>query len=136
MTSHRRTVSALALGAAVAFTTLPAAYAQPTQPQSPDGKPAPLARQVTDKEIDDFAAAATEIREINKQWAPKVDEASKQGPEAEQKVRDQALMEMAQAVERKGMSVDRYQEIFTVARADPDIRRKIVERMPKTDKTE
>jgi hypothetical protein len=132
MTSPRSIVSSLALGAALAFTALPAAWAQPTQPSAPGGQPAPLARQVTDKEIDDFAAAATEIREINKQWAPKLDEAAKQGPEAQEKVRDQALGEMAKAVERKGMSVDRYQEIFTVARADPEIRRKIVERMPKT----
>ena len=130
MALTRSLCAAAALGAAFVFAAAPAAVGQQSPSPQPEGK-APQAQQVSDKEIELFAAAATEVRQLNKQWAPKVEDAAKQGPEAEQKAREQALTEMAQAVERKGMTVDRYQQIFTVARADPEVRRKIIEKMPK-----
>lgn len=130
MALNRHVLSAAVIGAAVACLAVPAVQAQ--QPAPPQGQ-APQAQPVSDKEIETFAAAASEVRQLNKQWAPKVEEAAKQSPEAAQKVRAQALQEMAQAVERKGMSVDRYQQIFEVARNDQEVRRKIVERMPKDD---
>jgi hypothetical protein len=124
--------AAAALGAALVVAPAAVAVAQQGSSPQPESK-APQPQQVSDKEIEVFAAAATEVRQLNKQWAPKVEEAAKQGPEAEQKAREQALTEMAQAVERKGMTVDRYQQIFTVARADPEVRRKIIEKMPKDE---
>jgi len=107
---------------------VPAVQAQQSPPQ---GQTQPQPTAVSDKEIETFAAAATEVRQLNKQWSPKVQEAAKQGADAAEKTRQQALGEMAQAVERKGMSVDRYQQIFEIAQADRDVQRKIVERMPK-----
>ncbi len=101
------------------------------QSPSPPPQSQPQQTNVSDKEIDTFAAAATEVRQLNKQWSPKVQEAAKQSPEAAEKTRQQALTEMAQAVERKGMSVDRYQQIFEIAQADREVQRKIVDRMPK-----
>ncbi|TWT09958.1 DUF4168 domain-containing protein [Reyranella sp. CPCC 100927] len=108
---------------------VPSVVAQSTAP--PPGQTQPQPTNVSDKEIDTFAAAATEVRQLNKQWSPKVQEAAKQSPEAAEKTRQQALTEMAQAVERKGMSVDRYQQIFEIAQADREVQRKIVDRMPK-----
>lgn len=109
----------------------PAAQAQ-QQPQTAPGE-APQSQAVSDKEIETFAAAATEVRRLNKQWAPRLEAAANESKEAEEAVRRQALTEMAQAVEDKGMSVDRYEQIFTVAQSNGDVRRKIVDRMPKED---
>ena len=125
----RRIPFAAAVGAALVCLAVPAAQAQ--QPQQPAPGQAPQTQAVSDQEIETFVAAAVEVRQLNKQWAPKVEAAANQGKEAQQAVRRQALTEMAQAVERKGMSVDRYQQIFTVAQSDSEVRRKIVERMPK-----
>lgn len=108
---------------------VPSVLAQTSAP--PPGQSQPQTTTVSDKEIDTFAAAATEVRQLNKQWSPKVQEAAKQSAEAAEKTRQQALGEMAQAVERKGMTVDRYQQIFEIAQADREVQRKIVERMPK-----
>jgi hypothetical protein len=127
----RNLVVAAALGAACGLVAPPAIRAQ--QSPAPPAQPAPQVKPVSDQEIDTFVAAATEVRALNKQWTPKVQEAARQSPEAEQQVRQQALTEMAQAVERKGMSVDRYKQIFQVARSDPEVRRKIVEKMPKDE---
>jgi hypothetical protein len=132
MALNRSLLPVAILGAALAGTSLPAAQAQ--QPKSPSPpQQQPQQQMVSDQEIETFAAAATEVRQLNKQWAPKLDAAQKESAEAAQSVRNQALQEMAQAVERKGMSVERYEQIFTVARNDPEVRRKIVEKMPKDD---
>jgi hypothetical protein len=134
MALTRGILSVAAVGAALVCLPLYAATAQQQPPAQPQQGPTNEKKaSISDKEIETFAAAATEVRQLNKQWAPKVEEAAKKSPEAEKQVRNQALQEMAQAVERKGMSVDRYEEIFTVARADPEVRRKIVEKMPKDD---
>ena len=132
MPLNRSILSVAALSAVLACMAVPPAQAQQQQPQPPQGQPQ-QPQQVSDKEIETFAAAAIEVRQLNKQWAPKVEAAAKESHEAGEAVRRQALMEMAQAVERKGMSVDRYEQIFAVAQSDRDVRRKIVERMPKED---
>jgi hypothetical protein len=130
MPLNRSMLSVAAIMAALACVAAsPAQAQQKAPPQAPAQKP----EVVSDKEIETFAAAATDVRQLNKQWAPKVEAASKESPEAGEAMRRQALEEMAQAVERKGLSVDRYQEIFQAAQADPEVRQKIIERMPKGD---
>ena len=60
-----------ALSAVLVLTSASLPVAQQTPSPQPEGK-APQAQQVSDKEIELFAAAATEVRQLNKQWAPKV----------------------------------------------------------------
>jgi hypothetical protein len=112
---------------AATLTGAPAAAVHAQQPpQTQQG-------QISEKEIETFAAAASEVRQLNRQWGPKLDAAMKESAEAAQTLRNQALQEMAQAVERKGMSVERYEQIFLAANSDADVRRRIVEKMPKED---
>ncbi|WP_178133692.1 DUF4168 domain-containing protein [Vineibacter terrae] len=134
MALNRSFLPLATMGLALSCLLVPAAVAQQANP--PQGGPPmqqPPAAAVSDQEIETFVAAATEVRNLNKQWTPKVQEAAKQGPQAEQQTRAQALREMALAVEKKGMSVDRYQQIFEVARNDREMQRKIVEKMPKDE---
>ncbi len=132
MALNRSFLPLATMGIALVCLLAPAAVAQQANPPSAPKQQQPPAA-VSDQEIDTFVAAATEVRNLNKQWTPKVQEAAKQGPQAEQQTRAQALREMALAVERKGMSVDRYQQIFEVARNDREMQRKIVEKMPKDE---
>src|SRR5262245_4123750 len=117
MPPNRVILSIAAVGATLVFSAVASSVQaqQQPQPQTQPQESKPQAKPVSDKEIETFAAAATEVRQLNKQWAPKVEAAENESPEAAEAVRRQALTEMAQAVERKGMSVDRYEEIFTVA---------------------
>jgi hypothetical protein len=131
MSLNRSILSITAVMAALTCVAVPAAQAQQQVPPPQGQTSQPQA--ISDKEIETFAAAATEVRQLNKQWTPKLEAAANESKEAEEAVRQQALTEMAQAVERKGMSVDRYEQIFSVAQSDGNIRRKIVERMPKEE---
>jgi hypothetical protein len=100
------------------------AQQQQRSPQLQTQQPA-----VSDKEIQAFAAAASEVRQLNQKWIPKVQAAAQQGPDAEQKARQQAMAEMTQAVQKKGLSVDQYNKMVALAQADPEVQRKIQERM-------
>jgi hypothetical protein len=100
------------------------AQQQQRSPQLQTQQPA-----VSDKEIQAFAAAATEVQQLNRKWLPKMQAAAQQGPDAEGKARQQALAEMTDAVQKKGLSVDQYNSILQLAQADPEVQRKVQQRM-------
>ena len=113
--------AALALGAV----SMAQAQQQQRSPQVQTQQPA-----VSDKEIQAFAAAATEVQQLNRKWVPRVQAAAEQGPDAENKARQQARAELTEAVQKKGLSVDRYNSILQLAQADPELQRKIQQRLP------
>jgi hypothetical protein len=115
-----------AMTGALTLGTVSTAQAQQQQPspQLQTQQPA-----VSDKEIQAFAAAASEVRQLNQKWLPKVQAAAQQGPDAEQKARQQAMAEMTQAVQKKGLSVDQYSKIVELAQVDPEVQRKVQQRM-------
>jgi hypothetical protein len=115
-----------AMTAALTVWAVPAAQGQ-QQPRPPQSQTQQSA--VSDKEIQAFASAASEVRQLNQKWVPQVQAAAQQGPDAEQKVRQQAMAEMTQAVQKKGLSVDRYSTILDQAQTDPELNRKVQERM-------
>ena len=114
--------------AALTAGTVAVAQTQPQQQQRAPQLQAPKT-VVSDKEIQAFAAAATEVRHLNQKWIPQVQQAAKQGPDAEQKTRQQAMAEMTQAVQKRGLSVDQYSRILDQTQTDPDLNRKVQERM-------
>jgi len=131
MAMGRSILPAIALvTAALTVGTVASAQQQqrPQQQRAPQSQTQPSA--VSDKEIQAFAAAATEVRQLNQKWIPQVQAAAQQGPDVEQKTRQQAMAEMTQAVEKNGLSVDRYTRILDMTQTDPDLNRKVQERMP------
>lgn len=131
MAMGRTILPAIALvTAALTVGTVASAQQQqrPQQQRAPQAQPQSSA--VSDKEIQAFAAAATEVRQLNQKWLPQVREAAKQGPDAEQKTRQMAMAEMTRAVEKKGLSVERYSMILDQTQTDPELNRKVQERMP------
>ena len=123
-----RSILSIAMTAVLMCGAVPAALGQ----QQPSGVQTRQPQTVNDKDIQAFAAAAGDVRQINRNWTPKIQAASKEGPEAEQKARQDALAEMTQAVQKNGLSVDRYNQIADLADTDPEVNRKIKERMQKT----
>jgi hypothetical protein len=123
-----RSLLSVATIVAAAAAAAPVALAQ-TQ-QQPQGQQREPAASVTDQDIVAFVAAATEVRQLNQTWVPRVQEAAKKGKGEEESARKQALTEMTQAVQKNGLSVDRYQEIYAIAQSDPEVARKVREKMP------
>jgi hypothetical protein len=108
-----------ATAVAASFLALPAA-AQNQSPPAPQEAPA----KVSDGELKAFADAAVEVQKIRDNWHPRIQAApdAKAGDE----LRQQAQAEMVSAVEAKGLTVEKYQEIYQLAQIDPDVRQKVV----------
>ena len=73
----------------------------------------------TDAELKSFAGAVVEVHRINDSYIPKLQAAST--PDEEQQLETAALREMVQAVEKEGISVEKYEEILTKAQTNRDI---------------
>ncbi len=57
--------------------------------------------------------------------APDLEAAAKESPAAAQVTRQQALEEMMQAVEKSGLTVEKYNDIYDQTVANPDIQRRV-----------
>jgi hypothetical protein len=130
-------LSALAATALLLGATVPVAAQNPAT-QSPAARtPAPLAPQanmnVQEAELQQFAQAVGEIRQLRRKWMPQVEAAAQsQGPDAALKVQDEAYTEMVGAVEKKGLSLKRYNEIASLAENDPELQQRLAAHIPPT----
>jgi GTP1/Obg family GTP-binding protein len=78
----------------------------------------------SDAELKSFAVAALEVQRINDAYLPKLKTAST--PEEQKQVEKVATDEMVKAVEKEGMSVDKYKEIMNHAQSNPEIADKVM----------
>ncbi len=85
--------------------------------------PAPTAP--SDKELQQFVAASAEVSKINSASLPKREAAANAA--AAEKLEDEATAQMEKAVQAKGLTTERYTEIYTVMQADPAIKAKVAE---------
>ena len=84
---------------------------------------------IDDGDIQAFAAAAIDVRKVRMKWLPQMQQAAKQGADAERKTEQQAMQEMAMAVEKNGLSIEKYNAIIDLAQSDPLIQRRIAQEM-------
>lgn len=97
-------------------------------PAAAQSQPPAAAQQapgaVSDVELQAFAQATVDVQKIRDDWQPRIQAApdAKAGDE----LRQQAQAEMVSAVEAKGLSVEKYQEIYQLAQVDPGVRQKVV----------
>lgn len=108
------TVAVLGIAAA------PISWAQTGQP--PAAQPA---LSYSDDELKSFVVAALEVQRINSVYLPKLQAAAT--PEEQQQVRAAASEEMVQAVEKNGLSVDKYKEILDQAQTNPAVAGRVKE---------
>ena len=122
MTRHRIAIAAVAATALAAGLSLPA-FAQ-TEPEAPQAtQPA----APSDEDLQSYAAAATQIQAIVQEWQPQIEGA--ETPEEATELGTQAQVQMVEAVEAEGLSVDEYNQITQLAQADPDLQAQIMSYM-------
>jgi hypothetical protein len=126
MKIHTRVLSLL-LGL-VGFACAPAAFSQTLQ-QPPVAQ---SASSYSDSELKSFAVAALEVQRINDNYVPKIQSA--QSTEEQQQLQQSASQEMVRAVEKEGMSVDKYKEILSHAQTDPAVAERVKEHLRSTDR--
>jgi len=101
----------------------PSSRAQQTEPSAElSGDPSSAsepAQSYSDSELKSFAGAVVEVHRINDAYIPRLQAAST--PDEEQQIEAAALREMVQAVEKEGISVEKYEEILTQAQTNRDI---------------
>ena len=83
----------------------------------------------SDDELKSFVVAALEVQRINSNYLPKLQAAAT--PEEQQQVRAAASEEMVQAVEKNGLSVDKYKEILDQAQTNPAVADRVKEHIKK-----
>jgi Domain of unknown function (DUF4168) len=76
----------------------------------------------SDNELKSFAAAAVEVHRINSGYLPKMAEAT---PDQQRALEQQALRETTAAVEKQGLTSDKYDEILTAAQTRPEVATKV-----------
>jgi len=110
--------AAIVLGIALGIGPTAIIWAQDAKPPQSSSQ-----QDFSDQELKQFAMAALEVQRINDEYMPKMKTAST--PEQRKEIESEALAKMEKAVTDKGLTVDSYKEIYSVARNDPEIAKRI-----------
>jgi len=86
-------------------------------------EPALAPEEITDQQLESFAAAALAVNEVGREWARRI-QATEDESEVEQ-MQVQAQEEMAAAVEEEGLTVEEYNAIYAAAESDEEINAEI-----------
>lgn len=78
---------------------------------------------VSDEEIESFAAAMSDVQQLGQEWTQRMEETEDQEELSE--MQQQAQEEMIGAIEDHGMTVEEYNEIATAAQQDPELAQEI-----------
>src|SRR5579859_4803403 len=105
----------------------------PVNAQAPSGAPAPSAApespdspRLSDQKLDAAAAAIARVAFLRQNYERQLAQAD---PAEREKIAEQASGDLAKAVNDQGLSVDEYNSIVDRARTDPDVRKKILDRL-------
>lgn len=121
--SAKLAIGALALGL-VAGWNAPAAAQTATEPQGEtqmQQEAEPL--RLTDDDLRSYAMAAVQVQRISEAYQPRMEAA--ESAQQQEELRNQAMEEMVQAVEKEGLTVLKYNQISSVSQTDPEIASRI-----------
>lgn len=85
--------------------------------------------EVSNSEMESFAAAYVDIVNIRQEFAPQMDEAANEEEMAE--LQSAVMDRMSNAVESNGLSLDRYNEIVDQIQGDDELEQRVVEEIQK-----
>jgi hypothetical protein len=100
--------------------------------QSPPPGPSAPTPDLSDQKLNAAAAALERVASLQKDYRQRVAEA--EAPAEKERIVAEANNELAKAVTEQGLSVEEYVSILDVARDDPEIRGKILQRIRPSDK--
>ncbi|PQA85688.1 DUF4168 domain-containing protein [Hyphococcus luteus] len=119
MNCFKMTKLLAAAAAAAAASAGPAAMAQDAAAQQQQIAP------VSDKEVKKFVKAEKKIGAIVEEWSPKVQSAESQ--QEAQQMQKKAQTQMIAAIEKEGLSVQRYNQIAQRAQVDKQLAERLQE---------
>jgi uncharacterized protein DUF4168 len=90
-------------------------------PQQPTKESA----KVDDQKLRSFAKVYVQVEKIRQMYEPRAKEAK--GPEEGKQVQKEAESKMQEALTNEGLTEENYTQIFEVARADQDVRKKLLQ---------
>lgn len=97
----------------------PAALAQQTEPPAA----APSAQPYSEGELRSFAVAVLEVQKINSTYLPRFEAAG--STEEKEQVLEAAKQEVAQVIQKQGISMDRFHQILGHTQANPGLADKV-----------
>ena len=100
--------------------------------QSPPSSPSTSAPDLSDQKLSATAAALERVVSLQKDYRQRIAEAD--APAEKERIVAEANNELTKAVTEQGLSVEEYSSILGVARDDPEIRGKILQRIRPLDK--
>jgi hypothetical protein len=100
--------------------------------QSPPSGPSTSAPELSDQKLSATAAALERVVSLQKDYRQRIAEAN--APAEKVRIVTEANNELTKAVTEQGLSVEEYSSILDVARDDPEIRGKILQRIRPSDK--
>ena len=103
---------------AVGFLMLPFAEQGHTQ-ESPKQQ-----LSVSDNQLRAFAKVYVEVEKIRRAYEPRLEEAK--NPEEGKQIQIEAISKMQEALTKEGLTIESYKQIFDIARADEDLRKKLI----------
>jgi hypothetical protein len=80
---------------------------------------------VSQEDLKTFAGAAQEVQRINQTYLPTYQSA--QTDQQRQAIEKEAMSKMAEAVQQKGLTIEKYNQIVQLAQSDPEVARKVDE---------
>ncbi|MQA64691.1 MAG: DUF4168 domain-containing protein [Alphaproteobacteria bacterium] len=83
-----------------------------------------------DQELKAYVTAAVQVAQISRDYTPKIQGA--QSVEEKKKIQQEATGKMTQAVKNEGLSVEKYNEIYTAASMDPKLAQRLNGMLEKT----
>ena len=124
-------LTAIATTAAWALVVpVPNAVAQ-SQPPGAETPGSDRATMVSEEKLDAAAAVIEKTASIKESYQQRIEAAA---PTDKERIADEANSAIAKAVTDQGLSVDEYTSILEVAQADPEVREKIRQRIPSSNK--
>lgn len=109
--------------AAASLVSIPATHAQTQSPAPGVSRPAP---NISDQKLDATAAAIQRVSSLKQDYQQKIATAP---PADKKRIADEANDALVKAVTDQGLSVDEYNSIVEVAQSDPEVHRKLVQRL-------
>lgn len=83
------------------------------------------AAQIDDQQLRNFAKVYVQLEKIRQEYEPRAKEAA--NPEEGKQIQQEAQSKFRDALSKEGLTEENYSQIFEVARADQDVRKKVLQ---------
>ncbi len=129
MTIRHMPVAALTAAALSLIVINSPAFAQgAAEPQATQPMQGTAPAAISDQKIEAFAVAYLQVDKVRQNYAAKI--GAEKDAVSKQKLQNEANQQMINAVEKSpGMSLDEYKTIITAAQANPDVAKKVQEKL-------